>query len=345
MKSIMPDLIGNKTLSEKIGNEILSGGLSHAYIISGARGTGKHTLARLIAASIVCENKDKDGFPLPCHRCENCRKIFSGIAHDIGTVGLPDDRTTIGVDAVRELKYDVSKGPIELPLKVYIMENADKMTAQAQNAFLLTLEDPPPYVMFLLLCEHPEDLLETVRSRAPILRTEPLDAKSISEFLASNEATLNLMKSAPDEFAEIIMAADGSIGQALELSKPENREHTIKVRAHAKKFLCAAAGRPSGETLIALIDDFPQKSRQELLERITLISIALRDLIVLKRSEDAPLCFYHSREEALELSDKFTLSALISLLSACNEAKSATLRNANVKITVTNLVMRGIHGK
>ena len=141
------------------------------------------------------------------------------------------------------------------------------------------------------------------------------------------------------------MASDGRIGRAIELCSPEKRAEVIKNRGLARKFISAVAGRPSGAELIDLISDFPQKSRPEVLERIALISAALRDLILLKRSEDAPLCFYHDREAAIELSDSFTLSHLLSLFSSCDEARDAIIRNANVKLTLTNLVMRGNYGK
>ena len=344
MKTIMPDLVGNRALAKKLGEELLSSGISHAYIIGGAKGSGRHTLARLIAASIACENKENGALPLPCHRCENCRKIFSGISPDINVIGL-GDKATIGVETVRELKLDVLKAPNDLEVKVYIIEDADKMTHAAQNAFLLTLEEPPPYILFLLLCERPEDMLETVRSRAPVFRTEPLSAECIDEYISKDETVANLKNTSPDEFYEIIMASDGRIGRALELCSPDKRAEIIKARGHAKRFISAMSGRPSGTALLDIIEEFPAKSRPELLRRIDLITSALRDLIVLKKSEDAPLCFYHDREAAIELSDLFTVSSLLSLISACEDARNAILRNANVKLTITNLVMKGNYGK
>ena len=343
MKSIMPELIGNRALAAKIGQEIISGGLSHAYIIGGAKGSGRHTLANLIAASLACENKDRDDLPLPCHRCEHCRKIFSKISPDVIVYGL-EDKASIGVETVRRLRTDILTPPNDLHVKVYIIEDADKMTHQAQNAFLLTLEEPPQYVLFLLLCERPEDMLETVRSRAPILRTEPLSAEEIEKYLVGDEAIESLRKNSPNEFFEIVMASDGRIGKALELASPEHRSEILAARAHAKNFIEAVAGRPDASTLISLVDEFP-KARADISVRINLITSALRDLIVLKRSEDAPLCFYHDRDAAIDVSDRFTLSGLLSLYRACEDARKAILKNSNVKLTLTNLVIRGNHGK
>lgn len=339
MKEIMPELIGNRALAERLGGEILAGKMPHAYIICGERGSGRHTLARLIAASLACENKDKDGFPLPCGACESCRKIFSGICPDVNIVGLPEDRATIGVDTVRDLRFDVLTTPNDLAVKVYIIEDADKMTVPAQNAFLLTLEEPPQYVVFLLICENIKAMLETVKSRAPILRTERLRADQTENLLLKNDEMARLKKSSPDEFYEVVMASFGKLGRALELTDEKARAKVLAERLHVRRFINAACRHTGGEELLEILQKFPT-SRTEISERLSLILLALRDLAVLKRSEEAELCFYHDRNEALELSDRFTLTSLFDLISACERASDAMSRNANVKLTLTNLIMR-----
>ncbi len=338
MKEIMPQLIGNRALAERLKAEILAGKMSHAYIIYGEAGTGKHTLARQIAAALACENRENDGIPLPCGKCESCRKIFARICPDVNIIGR-GERATIGVEIIRDLRLDVLRAPNDLDIKVYIIEDADKMTLQAQNAFLLTLEEPPSYVLFLLLCESTKELLPTVKSRAPMMRTEPVSADDIEEFLVRDEAMERLRRTSPEEFYDIIMASFGSIGKALTLCDPEKRAEVLTERDHVKRFVKSATGRPSGSELVDILQKFPT-ARAELTERISLIILALRDLAVLKKSEDAPLCFYHDREEALALSDSLTLSSLLSLISACDDAKASVLHNANIKLTITNLVMR-----
>ena len=339
----MPGLLGNRRLARKLGDEILAGSLSHAYIISGPRGSGKHTLALNIAAALACENKSKDSLPLPCGRCLNCEKILGGISPDISVIGL-EDKASIGVDVIRQIRLDTLKAPNDTETKVYIIEDADKMTVQAQNAFLLTLEEPPSYVLFLLLCERPEELLETVRSRAPVLRTEPLSAEQIADRLAQEPQMAQLKKNSPDEFYETVMAADGKLGTALRLANAERRQEVLDARRHAEEFVVAMSRRSAGSDTFDVLSAFP-KGRAEISDRLTLIITALRDLCLLKRSEDAPLCFYYSREDALELSDRFTMSALISLTEACESARLAILRSANTKLTLLNLVSRGNYGK
>ncbi len=342
MKPIMPTLIGNRAVASKLGSAILSGGISHAYIIGGSAKSGKHTLAYQIAASLACENKDRSDLPLPCGTCEACRKILSGISPDVILVG-GGEKSSVGVDTVRELRTGVLSYPNDLDVKVYIIENADKMTPQAQNAFLLTLEEPPPYILFLLLCERPEDMLETIRSRAPIIRTEPLTTEQIEDFLSKNEATSELMRSSPDDFYEIVMASGGRLGEAIDLADADKRERVLECREHARNFIASMSHRSSGGEVLDIIEGFPQ-NRAELADRLSLILTALRDLAVLKKSENAPLCFYHDREAALALSDNFSMFSLLSLIDSCEEARRAILRNANVKLTLYNLVIRGNYG-
>ncbi len=339
MKAIMPELLGNRAAAERLGREIIAGKMPHAYIICGERGSGRHTLARQIAASLSCENRERDGHPLPCGNCESCRKIFSGICPDVITVGLQNERSTIGVETVRELRLDVLTAPNDLDRKIYIIEDADKMTPQAQNAFLLTLEEPPEYVVFLLLCENIKAMLDTVKSRAPIIRTEPLTAEQLEEMLLSNEDIARLKKSSPNEFYELIMASCGNLGRALELTNAKARAEVLSEREHARGFVASAARHSGGEALVDILQKFPT-ARADIAERLALISLALRDLALLKKSESAPLCFYHDREAALEISDRFTTASILSLISACDNAAAAISRNANIKLTLTNLILR-----
>ncbi|MBE6600559.1 MAG: hypothetical protein E7640_05115 [Ruminococcaceae bacterium] len=339
VKEIMPELIGNRALAERLGGEILAEKMPHAYIICGERGSGRHTIARLIAASLACENKNKDGLPLPCGTCESCRKILSGICPDVNIVGIPEDRATIGVETVRDLRFDVLSAPNDLDVKVYIIEDADKMTEPAQNAFLLTLEEPPQYVVFLLLCENIKAMLETVKSRAPILRTEPLTADQTENFLLKNDDMARLKRSSPDEFYEIVMASFGKLGRALELTDEKARAKVLAERLHVRRFVNAACSHTKGEELLEILQKFPT-SRTECTDRLSLILLALRDLAILKRSDEAQLCFYHDRSEALELSDHITLTSLFDLIAACERASDAISRNANIKLTLTNLTLR-----
>ena len=224
MKPAFADMVGNEALRERLRDDICADRLSHAYIIEGAEGFGKHMLALRIAAALACENRGMDGLPLPCMECASCRKILSGNSPDVIPISR-GDKATLGVEAVRLMHTGVCIAPNELDRKCYLIEDAHLMTVQAQNAFLLTLEEPPPYVCFLLLCESTAPLLETVRSRAPTLRLEPIPPDGIREHLLRTEpAAKALEQQAPEELRELIAAAGGSIGRARLLLDPKRRK-------------------------------------------------------------------------------------------------------------------------
>ena len=187
------------------------GSFSHAYIIEGVKGSGKHSIARLSAAALSCERKNDDSAPLPCGKCEACRKILEFLSPDVITVGT-EGKATLGVDSIRFMREDVYTPPNDLEHKIYIIEDADKMTVQAQNAFLLTLEEPPTYAGFILLCENAGALLETIRSRAPILRTEPISRQNIDRYITANDKRAATLKAtAPKDYAELIAAIKAAL--------------------------------------------------------------------------------------------------------------------------------------
>ena len=210
MKRLFPQMLGNESLCRRLGREFSGGEHAHAYILSGERGSGKHTLARLIAMAVSCENRGRPDGDLPCGTCRSCRKILSGNAPDFVTVSRPEDRATMGVDVIRDLRSGLHVLPNDTDVRVYVIEDAHLMTPAAQNAFLLTLEEPPPFVLFLLLTESADALLETVRSRAPIFRMQPLSPETIREkLLADHPAAQALAQKEPENLAAMILLSAG----------------------------------------------------------------------------------------------------------------------------------------
>lgn len=338
MKPAFTDVVGNDALRLRLRDDLLSGKLSHAYILEGADGSGKHMLAMRIAAALACEERDDPSKPLPCLTCPSCRKILGGNSPDVITVSR-EDKATLGVEAIREIRRDVYVAPNDISAKIYMIEDAHLLTVQAQNALLLTLEEPPAYVLFLLLCRSATPLLETIRSRAPTLRTEPLSPDRIAEHLCrvSTEAAM-LKQTAPSEFSEISVAANGSIGKALSLLDAKSRKPIIARRDMARSFVRLVTSRRNGAETMRFLNGLGQK-RDELTEQFSTILFCLRDLLLLKQTETAPLCFFADREEALSLAYEFTTPELLSLCDKVSHACDSLRKNANVRLTLTSLVV------
>ncbi len=337
-------LVGNDALRHRLGTEFSDGSFSHAYIIEGPRGSGKHTLAREIAKAAACLSKGDGHTTVPCGTCKFCRKIDTGACPDIITVARDEDRATMGVDTVRAMRADIAAVPNDLDVKVYIIEDAHTMTEQAQNAFLLTLEEPPSFVLFLLLTEDASALLETVRSRAPVFRMQPIEKQVLRDYLqtdpeAKRAGAAALADKSPEEFEELLLLANGKIGTALLLLDPQKRLPQIERRRTVKGIIDALWASNTGEQLFLALQKAGQ-NREELKAIFSQLLVAMRDLILLSKREQAPLLFFTDQEEALTLTDRLTARKLFSFVRAIEEAIDALYANANVNLTLTHLLVR-----
>ena len=197
-------LLGNARLKENLQRSIRSGRTSHFYLISGPAGSGKRTLARLLAAALQCQGAQK-----PCLGCTACRKVMAYTHPDYITVTDPEHKN-VAVRIVRAIRDDMFIRPNEGQKKIYLFPQ--EMGVEGQNALLKVLEEPPSYGVFILLSENPEQLLPTVRSRAVELS---LGSLSRAELLPA------LKKAYPDAGEEALEGAvfrsGGYLGQALQL--------------------------------------------------------------------------------------------------------------------------------
>ena len=341
------NVVGNEALKKRLSKDVAENHLSHAYVIEGERGSGRHTVALSVAAAIECESRESGGEidlfgaahsqTIPCGSCPSCEKIFGGKSPDVITVGLEDDKVTIGVETVRNVKNDMYTAPNDLSVKVYIIEDADSMTVQAQNAFLLSLEEPPEYVLFFLICENSGNLLETVRSRAPTLRTVKIADFEIEKYLLENEKRATELRDEDEEsWKMLIFLSGGSIGRAIELLDTKKREKILENRKDAEAII-GLLGERNRAAAFEVIASFGSK-RNEIIGKLSYLQYALRDLLLLKKDENAPLCFFFNREAAQELSTRFTAPALLSLYDATVSAIDDLEANANVRLTLMNML-------
>ena len=344
----LPAIIGNDTLKARLGKDVRGGRLSHAYIVEGKKGSGRHTIVKNIIAAIECEAKgaypsqnifgEDIKLSLPCGECPSCRKILSDKSPDVSLIGIPDDRVTIGVETSRDLKADMYTAPNELSVKAYVIEDADLMTEEAQNALLLSFEEPPEYVLCFIICESSMNLLETIRSRAPVLRTELLSSDKIEDYILRNYPAAHAMRREnPEEWNTLLFVADGCIGRAIELLEGSRRKEIFKDRDEVKSLISILLSSDRAAATRA-ISGFGKK-RQGAIEKIELLQFAVRDLLLLKKTDNAPLCFYEDADEALELSTRYTSQSLLKLYDAAEIAKRDLLSNANVKLALTNMIL------
>lgn len=199
-------LLGNERLKENLTGSLSRGRISHFYLISGPRGSGRHTLARLLAAAILCKSNDR-----PCLSCSPCRKVMENSHPDFITVDDPEKKT-VPVDLIRDARTDMYIQPNESEHKIYLFPRAQDMGLPGQNALLKVLEEPPGYGVFILLTDNPHKLLPTVRSRCTELDLQPLP-----QTVLRRELTARYPEAGEEEVRAAISRSGGFLGQAMEL--------------------------------------------------------------------------------------------------------------------------------
>lgn len=320
---IFSTLIGNEDIKNTLGSAVLRGEFSHAYIIEGAYGTGKHTVARLFASAIMCKSKTK----LPCMECNFCHKIMNDICVDVRFFDA------FKVDEIREIKKTLYESSTECDYKVYIFNDAHKMNEKAQNALLISLEEPPQNVVFLLLCDDASALLETIRSRAQLLRMKPLSDEEILSYIKRNENTTL----SDEELKEVIISSGGSLGYTLDMLDEEKSAELIETRRTVNSFVEALLlGGVSSYTTITSLFSMQRDSLKELL---ALSLAAIRDMAVVKKDKSARLCFYSSREELLKLCHGQSLKKILNIYDAVSRACEDLNSNSNVPNTLSSLMI------
>lgn len=197
-------LLGNEQLKNTLSRSLQKGHISHFYLISGAVGSGRHTLAKLLAAAILCKNEAK-----PCLGCLPCRKVMDGNHPDFITVEDPEHKN-VAVRIVRQMRDDVFIRPNESDHKIYFLPQ--ELGTEGQNALLKILEEPPQYGVFILLTDNAEKMLPTIRSRCTHLQLRPLP-----ETLLSGALRQEFPQAKQADIEAAIARSGGFLGQAKAL--------------------------------------------------------------------------------------------------------------------------------
>ena len=197
-------LLGNDRLKQNLAQSIARGHISHFYLISGPRGSGKHTLAKLLSAAILCQGHRK-----PCQTCGPCRKVLENNHPDVITVEDPEHKN-VAVKIVRQMRDDMFIRPNESDYKIYIFPH--ELGIEGQNALLKILEEPPAYGVFILLTDNPEKLLPTVRSRCTELKL-----LSLPENILRSELRHLFPQAEEADLSAAVYRSGGFFGQAKEL--------------------------------------------------------------------------------------------------------------------------------
>lgn len=206
------DIVGNQKTKEILKRTFISNRASHSYMFLGIEGIGKKLLAKEFAKAILCLDDSKIEKASYCNECKSCIEFSSSNNPDF--IYLEPEETKIKIDQIRNMQMKVAEKPIISKNKVYIIDNADTMTNEAQNCLLKTLEEPPEYVTIILIGKNEENFLTTIKSRCTKVYFDKISNEELKTYLLKNNIS--------DISEDLLEMADGSIKKALEIN--ENKE-------------------------------------------------------------------------------------------------------------------------
>lgn len=320
------DIVGQEQLKEHLENAIKTNKVSHAYIINGERSSGKEFIAKTFAMALQCENRQ--GIE-PCQECHSCKQALSGNQPDIIFV-THEKPGTIGVDDIRsQINGDVAIKPYSSPRKIYIMNEGEKMTVQAQNALLKTLEEPPEYAVILILTTNVDSLLPTILSRCVVLNMKPVKDAQIKKFLMENMGI-------PDYKADVCVAfARGNVGKARLLAKSEEFD---KVKEEAITLLKYIGEMELNEVVAAIkkINEY----KFDVNDYLDILSIWYRDVLLFKATHDVNnLIFREEIQYIRKVADKSTYEGIEKVIDALEKSKQRLNANVNFDLTMELLLL------
>lgn len=258
---------GHDRIVDVLRKAAAQGKLPHALLFAGPDGIGKRTFALTLAQALLCERSVESALD-PCASCPSCLQVVAGTHPDLLMVGRPEDRQELPIKVIRDLCIDLGLKPMHGKRRVAIVDDADDLSDEAANAFLKTLEEPPPGSVLILIGTSAEIQLETIVSRCRVVRFDPIPESELAALLVEKEQA-----SDPAEAARWAKLGEGSVSRALGLANPELgkfRRELIDVLADPRGF------DPPG--LALRIDAFVKEAGKENIAKRTRASLIVGEL-------------------------------------------------------------------
>ena len=324
--SLYDAIVGHENITLQLREAVRLDKVSHAYILNGEDGSGKNMIAKAFAESLLCENRTDCG----CGECHFCKQTASGNNPDLKYI-QHEKPASIGVDDVREqLVEDVQIKPYNGLKKVYIIDEAEKMTAQAQNAILKTIEEPPEYSVVIFLTNNVDSFLPTIVSRCITYNLKPLRENIIMEYLIKEYKI-------PDYEARICASfSQGYIGRAIRLIKSEDfgriKEDVIRTVTNIHSYEI--------QDLIDVIKNVSEY-KININDFIDMMEMWYRDVLLFKVTKDPNnLIFADEINYIRKQASKSSYEGIESILESCEIAKARLKANVNFDLAIELMLLR-----
>lgn len=319
------DVIGHEQLTEHLKSAITMNKVSHAYIFDGEKGAGKKLLADIFAQTLQCEAGGEE----PCGTCTSCKQAEGKNHPDIIRI-THEKPNTISVDDIRQqLCGDIMIKPYKGPYKIYIVDEAEKLNVQAQNALLKTIEEPPAYAVILLLTTNAESFLPTILSRCVTLHFKPVRDTLVRNYLMEKVKL-------PDYEADICTAfAQGNIGKAKRLATSEEfaqmKEHMIRLVKYIQEM-------DISELIVSMhkITEF----KTDISDYLDLLMVWYRDVLLYKATwKPSSIVFSDEIMTIRKMASQSSYEGIENILKALDKAKIRLAANVNFDLTMELLLL------
>ena len=337
---VFSDVVGQEHITSTLSKEIETGKISHAYLFTGSRGTGKTTCAKILSKAVNCLNPVNGN---PCNECEICKGLDSGAILDVVEI---DAASNNGVDSIRDIRDEINFTPASCKFRVYIIDEVHMLSIGAFNALLKTLEEPPAHVKFILATTEVHKLPVTIVSRCQrfdFKRVSPEAMKKRMEYIADEEGF-----TADEEALSLIARiADGGMRDALSLLD-QCTGHGKHITAD---IVCDVAGMTGKDHLFALADAAADNNASKALETVNELHANscdmerlcsdlvghFRNLMIVKTvksASDVLVCTAEELEQYKTQSGKITLENILYCISLLQESMANIKRGVNRRIEI-----------
>ena len=330
------DVVGQLAVTQTLKTQLLSNKMSHAYLFTGSRGTGKTSCAKILAKAVNCLHPENGN---PCNRCEACKAIDSGSCMDVLEI---DAASNNGVDNVRDLRDDAIYTPSQVRKRVYIIDEVHMLSISAFNALLKIIEEPPEHMLFILATTELHKVPATILSRCQRFSFRRISQEDIAarlQYVAYQE-NIDMDESAARVLARL---ADGGMRDGLSLLDQCASATTGELTSDAVYACLGIAGEQRCGELMACVADHNTKKALELFNRLYTegkdlaamldeLACLTRDLLVLKTAPGAGITMLSgvaSDEEAKALSGRFSSGELIRMMTVIQETLAGFTRSAS----------------
>jgi len=304
--------IGNRKVVDRLVRKLHEGRFPHGLIFSGPEGLGKHTLALMIGKALNCLNSLWGDF---CDECTSCRKVNAGSHPDVMTISVEDEATQIKIAQVRRLLEMLDLQPFEGRNKVFIIDPADLLNAEAANALLKGLEEPPANTYFILITVNVQELLLTVRSRCQVYNFTPLTLSEIRQHGITDEL--------------VIRWSQGSIGRARRLDMADLKMDREVVLDFLETALTATEDH--FQDLLSVSAEIG-RAKQEFEPRLSLFALFIADLLYIKEEVPQKVVNIDFQERLNRLAGRVSVDQLIRMAEFLQTIESGLKGNVNRQI-------------